>query len=100
LENFLDSIAFVRKIISSHRGVKGELDRPREVAVEEKMSIIFHSAIGGAVFINVRGVPGYSFCSGESTSYKPPCEGFDERWKVPAFPRALQDLICLGENAS
>jgi len=53
LENFLDSIAFVRKIISSHRGVKGEPDRPREVIVEEKMSIIFHGATGGAMFINV-----------------------------------------------
>ena len=100
MENFLDSIAFVREIISSHRGVKGEPDHPREVAVEEKMSIIFHGATGGVMFINVRAVPGCSFCSGESTSYKPPCEGFHERWKVPAFPRALQDLICLGENAS
>jgi hypothetical protein len=96
----LDSITFVRKVVSPHRWVKREPDHPWVDAVEKEMSIIFHGATGGTMFINVNGVPGCSFCSGESSSYKPPSESFDERWKIPAFLRSLQNLICLGEDAS
>jgi hypothetical protein len=30
---------------------------------------------------------------------KPPCECFDDGWKIPAFPRSSKDVVSLGKNA-
>jgi hypothetical protein len=64
LQNYLDAIIFLRESISSYRRGNGKPYRSREVAVEEQVSIVFDSAAGGAVVINVIGIPGSSFGSG------------------------------------
>jgi hypothetical protein len=49
----LDSIIFSWEVISSHGEIERKPDRPREITMEEKMGVIFHSTAGGAVFVDV-----------------------------------------------
>jgi hypothetical protein len=66
----------MREVISSDSRVKREPYRLRKIAVEEEVGVILNCATGGAMLVNVVGVPGSSFSSGECTSNEPPGEYF------------------------
>ena len=67
--------------------------------MEEQVGVIFNSTASGAVFVNVVGIPGSSFCSGKSTADKPPGKGFDYRWEIPGLPSAPKDVVGLVKDA-
>ena len=73
----MNYIGFLREVVSSDGRGEREPYRPREIAVEEQVGVIFNSTASGAVFVNVVGIPGSSFCSGKSSAEEPPSEGFD-----------------------
>lgn len=66
-------------VLTSERGINRKPNCPREMAVEEKMSVIFHCTTIGTIFINVSGIPGCLISSDEGSSYKSPGKGLNER---------------------
>jgi len=68
--------------------------------VEEEVGIVLDSSTGGAMLVDVVGVPGSSVGSGEGMSNESPCECFDDGWKSLGFPDAKEYLVSLRIDAS
>jgi hypothetical protein len=90
----------MREIISFDGWVKREPYRLRETAVEEEVGVILSSATGGAMLVNVVGVPSSSVRSSKGTSNEPPGESFDYGWKGLGFPCMHKDLVGLRKYTS
>ena len=66
LQDKLDTIVLLRKIIGSKGRVGRKPYRTRKVAMEEEAGVIFYCSTSCTIFINVSGVP---FSSGKCLAY-------------------------------
>ena len=66
MQDKLDTIVLLRKIIGSKGRVRRKPYRTRKVAMEEEVGVIFHCSTSYTIFINVSGVP---FSTGKCLAY-------------------------------
>lgn len=67
-------------------GEHREPDSPGQVALEKQVEIGFHCPTVSTMMVNMVRIPACTFCCGKGTFDQSPCECFDNRRQILAYP--------------